>query len=127
MPWGTYTIKNLKDHGLYYKQPAASLVFMTRAEHSRLHGCNMSEDAKRRIAEAHRGRPRSDETRRKISKSKGKTVQQFGLDGTFIKEWSSAKEAAEHVDKTDKFLGKKISKCCRGVTRTSRGFVWKYA
>lgn len=61
MPWGTYTIKNLKDHGLYYKQPAASLVFMTHAEHRRLHYKSHP------LSEALKGKRLSEEHRRKLS------------------------------------------------------------
>lgn len=72
LPCGIYAIKNLKDHGLYYKQPAARLVFMTRSEHSRLHnkGKRLSDETRHRMSEALKGRQFSEETRRRMSEAK---------------------------------------------------------
>lgn len=50
-----------------------------------------------------------------------KTVLQYSLDGTLIKEWESAKAAEK-----DGFDHSAISKCCRGILKTSKGFIWKF-
>lgn len=50
-----------------------------------------------------------------------KTVLQYSLDGTLIKEWESAKSAEK-----DGFDHSAISKCCRGILKTSKGFIWKF-
>lgn len=50
-----------------------------------------------------------------------KGVLQFTLDGEFVREWSSTREAERngynHGD---------IGLCCRGVYKQYKGFVWKY-
>lgn len=75
LPCGRYTVKNLKDHGLYYKQPAARLVFLTHAEHMRMHSSNKSEEHRWKLSEAHKGRQFSEETRRKMSEARKKYWQ----------------------------------------------------
>lgn len=75
LPCGRYSKAVLKKFGLYYSRPAAELVFLTRAEHSRLHakGRTSSEETRSRMSEAHKGKPKSEETRRKLSEArKGK-------------------------------------------------------
>ena len=51
-----------------------------------------------------------------------KKVYQFALDGSFIKEWEKATDAAD-------FMGcdeSNICACCNGKTKTCCGFIWKY-
>ena len=90
------TAAQLKMHDMYYNRPYYELIFLAPAEHSRLHGMNMSEDSRKKISEAMKGennplfgkhlseetkkkmseahRNISDETRRKMSEAKkGKT------------------------------------------------------
>lgn len=54
---------------------------------------------------------------------KFKTIQQFDSDMNLIKEWNSVSEAANS-------LGCKsistISNCLKGLTKTAKGFIWKY-
>lgn len=52
-----------------------------------------------------------------------KPVLQYSLKGEFMKEWPSVKEAAEGVG------GKHstgIVDCCKGINKSSLGFIWKY-
>ena len=72
------TMQDLIDRGIYYNRPADELIFLTRPDHSKLHGAAISEETKRKISEAlkdnqnHKGKSHSEETRRKLSKvSKG--------------------------------------------------------
>lgn len=69
MPWGKYSKKDLKDHGLYYGQPAASLVFLTHKDHMALHfkGRALSEEQRRKLSDAKKGHKVSEETKLKIS------------------------------------------------------------
>lgn len=50
-------------------------------------------------------------------------VRQFTLDGKFIREYSTGKEASEITGATRSG----IAACARGRFKTSGGFVWKYA
>lgn len=51
-----------------------------------------------------------------------KPILQYKKDGTFIKEWSSAKEAGESLQ----IRSSDITACCRGRQKTSGKFIWKY-
>ena len=68
----------LKMHDMYYNRPYYELIFLTRADHRRLHGINMSDETRRKISEAKKGKklaPFSEERRRKMSEShKGKVL-----------------------------------------------------
>lgn len=76
-----HSIEELKRFDMYYHRPYFELIFLTKAEHRRLHNkCRTVSDAtKRKMSDAAKGnkaflgKHRSEETRRKISESmKGK-------------------------------------------------------
>ena len=71
------TRKQLKMHDMYYNRPYYELIFLTDAEHRKLH-MHMSEETRRKISEAKKGRTFSEEHRRNISEShKGKKRAPF--------------------------------------------------
>lgn len=51
-----------------------------------------------------------------------KVVEQYSLSGEFIQEFPSTVKAGQHVGCSKS----SIAACCRGITKTSKGFVWKY-
>lgn len=58
----------------------------------------------------------------RMSKTRSKPIIQLSLEGDFIREWNSTREAA-------KFIGcfrQNINNCLRGVTKTAYGYKWKY-
>ena len=57
-----------------------------------------------------------------LDKNKSKVVLQYSLDGTFIKEWKSIKDAQRNLG----FNHSNISKCCRGKYACAYGYIWKY-
>lgn len=61
----------------------------------------------------------------RAAKSKSKPVNQYNLDGSFVKTWSSMREAA---DKLGLSRGH-ISSCCKGRygCKTCGNFIWRYA
>ena len=59
----------------------------------------------------------------KLSISHNKPVLQYKLDGKFIKEYKSIKEAN---DTNPNIHGTSISKCLKGVYKTAGGYIWKY-
>lgn len=90
------------------------------------------------------GAPRSEETRRKISKSKkgvpntkehnentrkgiialqGKPVRQYDMNGNFIKEYPCGADAANATGANKK----DISACCNGKLRRAKGYYWKFS
>jgi group I intron endonuclease len=55
----------------------------------------------------------------KIDNKKAKKVKQFDLQGNFIKEWDSVKEAEEA-------FGKGVSNCALGRSKSSNRYYWSY-
>lgn len=62
---------------------------------------------------------------RKLSKKgpDGKKVNQYDLNGIFIRTWNSMIEASKALH----IYYSCISDCCRGKQKTAGGFIWKYA
>lgn len=52
-----------------------------------------------------------------------KPINQYSLEGTFIKRWNSITEAAEAVNGNTTNIGT----CCKGRQATSYGYKWEYA
>lgn len=69
--WWNCTKKDLIENECYYNRKACELIFLTPAEHRRLHqkGRKLSEETRRKISEAKKG---------KSSWNKGKTTSVFG-------------------------------------------------
>ena len=57
-----------------------------------------------------------------IAEKNKKPIIQFDKNGTFVKEWSSIKEASEILN----ISSSNITNCAKGRERSSGGFVWKY-
>lgn len=87
------------------------------------------------------GKTRSEETKRRMSKStalrrpdvmqksaeaKYKSVSVFTLDGHFLKRFHSITAAANELGLTSAQKAH-ISDCCKGVRKSSGGYKWKYA
>lgn len=58
--------------GMYYDRPTEELIFLTGAEHRRLHqkGKHHPEETRKKISEAEKGKYVSEETRKKMSEAK---------------------------------------------------------
>ena len=56
-----------------------------------------------------------------INGKKSKPVLQYTLDGEFVREWESTREAGRNG-----YQQICISKCCRGINKQHKGFIWKY-
>ena len=93
---------------LYYKRPAAELIFVTRSMHRKIHYELCANCGKKNGV---------------INGKKSSIpIIQFSKDGMFIKEWPSLAEA-------DRKLGipqSSISACLRYGRKHAGGFVWKY-
>lgn len=86
------SVNDLKKHGLYYHRPHSELIFLTHAEHRRLHkkGETHSEATKMKISAAmkgkspsnkgkpspNKGKHHSEETKQKISEAKKRYWEQ---------------------------------------------------
>ena len=61
--------------GMYYGRPSSELIFLTRSEHGSLH--KPSEEAKKKLSEAHIGKHLSEEAKKKLSEAnKGKKLSE---------------------------------------------------
>ena len=75
----------------------------------------------------HLGKHHNDESKKKISESlknnpkKSKQVLQYDLDGNFIKEYASSKEAERNG-----FKHNSINLCCKGIYKQHKGYRWSY-
>lgn len=92
------------------------------------------EDYKDKISKIHKGKKISEETRIKISNSKkghssesqkqkiSKPILQYDLQGNFIREWRSSKEAGVTLNVSSG----SITNALKGRCKTMNGFIWKY-
>ena len=55
-------------------------------------------------------------------KDKSRPVKQFTKDGVFIKEYPSMHE----VERQTGFYYSHIGKCCKGKSKSSYGYIWRY-
>lgn len=67
--WWNCSKKDLIENECYYNRKACELIFLTRSEHIRLHMKNISDDTRKKISEANKGKHHTDETRKKISEA----------------------------------------------------------
>ena len=82
----------------------------------------MSQEWRDNLKKSITGLQKTETHRQNISKARSIPRYQYSLDGTFIKKWNSAKEAGAElgIDPGD------IARCCRGVRKTTGGFIWTY-
>ena len=105
LPCGRFSGDDLKKFGLYYKRPAAELIFLTHSEHRQLHN---------------KGVPKSETHKKAIGEALSKKILQFTKSGEFVREWSSMNDAMRQTG-----IGN-IYRCCRGITKSAGSFVWRY-
>lgn len=79
-----------------------------------------SEESRRKMSESQRGKKLSAEHCRKNGEAHSHAVFQIGLDGTVIAKHASMRAAAAVVGCT----GSMIGMCCKGATKTAKGFIW---
>ena len=83
-------------------------------------GTHHSEEVKKFLSEHNKNRPK--EWHIKISKAHSKPIQQFDLDGNFIKEFESALIAKQETG----IDNSAIALVCRGKRHKAGGFKWKF-
>jgi len=82
-----------------------------------------SNETRRKISAANFGKKLSDEHRNKIASSKYKPIDQFDMNGNFIKTYHSIKYASEENN-----IGRdSIYGCCIGKYKQGGGYKWKYS
>lgn len=68
------SLEQLKMHNMYYHRPYYELIFLTPAEHRRIHNIGQSEDTRNKRICSLNGHVVSDETKRKLSEATSKRV-----------------------------------------------------
>lgn len=71
----------------------------------------------------HKGNMENPVAIKRLSEAMKKPVDQFTLDGQFVKTWASATDAARELGLDQSG----ISKCCNEKRKTTGGFKWQYA
>ena len=112
--WWGCTKKDLIENECYYHRKACELIFLTKAEHNRLHSMNMSDETRRKMSESHKEQTVTDETRRKLSES---------LKGRTFSEESRRKlsEAAKHRSPISDETRRKLSEARKRYYAKKRG------
>ena len=109
-------VENLEFCSVAYNNSYGSRLETLKAKNT---GQKRSEETKQKIREAKKGMKVSENTKIKL----GKPVEQYDLDGNFIRSW-------DYIKQLDKFFGTKINssiiRCCKGKQKTALGFIWKY-
>jgi hypothetical protein len=105
-------------------------------------GRKLSEETRNKMSKARKGIKFSDIHREKLSNSakgdgnnykrylektglphaKSKPVNQFTLDGIFIKEWVNARKASIELNLSYSAINANLN----GKSKKSQGFIWKY-
>ena len=87
-------------------------------------GKKYSKERNKKISEANKGKPnpKSEKALFNLRKAKNRPVLQYDLQGNFIKEWNSGKEAAISL----KLLQPNINSCCHRKVKTAFKYIWKF-
>jgi group I intron endonuclease len=86
-----------------------------------LKGKPASEAKKENCRKAQTGLKRSKEHKENISKALKHPISQYDLQGTFIKNWDSIREASNKLG----FCESVISRCVNSKRKTAYKFIWK--
>lgn len=81
-----------------------------------------SEECKQKLKDINLGKHLSEETRKKVSEGHFKPVYQLDKDGNIINEFISVTAAAHYIHRDTT----SISKCCKGKQQTCGGYKWRY-
>lgn len=136
--------QDLIDWGLYYDRPASELIFLAEAEHRKLpksdetkrkiaeanKGKKLSEEHKRKLYEVNKGKTISEETRRKLSESKkGKKLAPFSEEHK--RKIAEARKGKKHSEESKEknrqaHLGRTVSEeTKRKLSEAQKGKHWK--
>ena len=114
-----FTCKQLVEMNLYYKRPAAELIFVTKSMHMKLHREMCSKGGK-----IGGGNEAAIEAAKEAIKEKlSIPILQLTKSGEFMKEWPSAHEAEHQLG----IAHQNICACLKGRYKSAGGFVWRYA
>lgn len=128
-------VKDLKEGGLYYNQPADRLILLPHSEHMILHhkGKKVSEETRRRLSESHKGKPSwskgkklSEEIRRKLSEAAKRRKHSEETRRKIAETLKGRRLSEEHRRKiSEAQKGKKMSESARRKMSEARKKHWE--
>lgn len=71
-----------------------------------------------------KGKPKPEGFGKTVTQNKSKCVLQFALNGEFIQEWKSVKEASEMLNINQSTIAGNARN--NGINKTAGGYIWKY-
>ena len=88
-------------------------------------GRYMSSETRKKIGDANKGRIWSEEQKKHLSEASTikRKVNQYDLNGNFIKQYESLKQAQKETG----ILSQNIGEVCRGQQKYAKGYLWRYA
>ena len=87
-------------------------------------GVTLSDETKKKLSDNHKGNPIYIENGKKRGEQIRRRVNQYDLEGNYIKTFNSILEASNEIG----VLGEVISRCCkrRKQSKSAGGFQWRY-
>ena len=114
-----FTQKFLIDMGLYYDVEPEALIFLTKAEHSKI------DSYCKRIGETHKGKKHSEETKKKISETL-KGQKPVNCKKVLCVETGVIYESTREAYKQTGIHYSNISTVCHGKLKTTGGYHWSF-
>lgn len=116
-----YSYKELIERGEYYDVQPEDLIFLTKEEHSKIDSCC------KRTSEALKGKKLSEETKRKMSEArKGKFINREDTSKKVLCiETGEIFESAHEAQRKTRIYYGSITKACTGKLKTAGGYHWK--
>lgn len=109
------------------KRTIARMKTAQSKERNPMFGRTQTEETRRKISMAKKGKKLSDECKKKLSRAlsgeknpSAKPVLQYDQEMNLLAIWRYIEEAAKATGANN------ISSCCRGRLKTSGGYVWRY-
>ena len=113
-----YSYKELIERGEYFDVSPEELIFLTKAEHSKIDSCC------KRISETKKGKSLSEESKRKISEAQKNRKDQSKK--VLCVETGELFESIMEASRKTGVDFSNISKVCSGKLKTTGGYHWKY-
>lgn len=94
-------------------------------EKNPMYGKKHTKETKLKISVANKGRKLTKEKIKQMRENAigKKKINQYDLNGNFIKQWNSINEAGRTLN----IFPQNISKVCRNQQKYAKGYIWRYA
>lgn len=86
------------------------------------YGHKANDETIAKLRASHIGKVQTKETIKKRVEKLKKPIIQYTKEGAFVMEWDSIKSASEELNIGNTL----ITKCCKHITKSAGGYIWKY-